>query len=104
MFNNISYKIKVISLLSLICSVVGGAIWLIFSVTQYVKYKEFLQFENLSRFYNTAVIARQGIVYSLVLLIGGIISSYLIYGFGEIIESLNNIDSKLKDEAKETSN
>lgn len=97
MFNNIYNKIQKLAVIILICSVVVGGIWFICSFSLYIGNHDFLQYHDVTNiYYLKAVSGKNGMIYSLTLLVSGIISSFLIYGFGELIEKVTSIDNYFK--------
>lgn len=96
MFENIDSTIKKLALFIFWASIIVGGIWLLYSINQYSEYKEFADYAD-SSYYYTAISSKSGITSSIVLVISGIISSFLMYGFGTIITTLNDINSKIKE-------
>jgi hypothetical protein len=95
MFKNIGSKIKVIAwIIFITCVLVGGVMFL----TSYSDNSRHIES------YGTASIeAQANIVYSMIIVVSGVISSFLCYGFGEIIDSLSSIITMLyeKQQAEE---
>lgn len=80
--------IKFAAVLLFILSAIVGIIWFFSAAGQYSDSKEFMDDMAMAS-------AKMGMIYSLSLLVSGTIFSLLLYGFGEIIECLSNIDDKL---------
>jgi hypothetical protein len=97
MYNNIDEKIKGLAIIIVIISLAGGGIWLLYSISQYSDYHEFLQYGDINDYYIRAVNAKHGIIYSIVSIISGTILSYLIYGFGELLYHVKRINEKPED-------
>lgn len=87
MFENIDKKIKTLSEVVFWLSLIIGGLWFLIAISYYQESRE--------------IIYRNHIIYSIVLVIWGVISSYFIYGFGEIINHLKRIDYNLNGEPKE---
>lgn len=100
MFENINSKIKNLAAIIFVVSVIGGIIWFIASFSLYNDNKTFIN-SDYSEYYLKAIRGKSGMIYSVILLVSGIISSFLIYGFGELIERVRNIDYKLNGKPKE---
>jgi amino acid transporter len=97
MFKNISKKIKNLAVLIFILSIVICGIWLLISAINWNENKEFYNsYVATDEFYNAAHDALTGLQTSAFLLIFGIISSFFIYGFGELIERVQRIDSRVE--------
>lgn len=94
MYNNIDEKIKGLAIIIIIVSLGAGGIWLLYSISQYSDYHEFLQYGDINDYYIKAVNAKQGIIYSIVSIISGTVLSYLIYGFGELLYQVKRINEK----------
>jgi hypothetical protein len=104
--NNISSKIKSISVAILVISILIGVILLFKSVGNYINYRQFIDgaskyggssIDSYEELGNLAYSGKSGIIYSITILISGIISFFLLYGFGDLIERTENIDNNLED-------
>jgi hypothetical protein len=85
MFDRIDNKLKWVARIIFWLSVVGGGIWFIKSLRYYL---------DLAMHGNSLLLI--GIINPIVIILSGIFSSYLIYGFGELISHVRNIDCSLK--------
>lgn len=85
MFENIQKTIKSLAKLIFWLSFLIGIIWGIYIIYYY---------SNLNHNYYVLK-SRLSLLPPVMLFFGGAVSSFLIYGFGEIIEILKNIDNKL---------
>jgi hypothetical protein len=65
-------------------SIVIGIYRFFSSASLYFEYRDYME-----------GIGKMGIIYSLIILFGGIISAILIYGFGELLEYVSDIRDKL---------
>lgn len=96
MFDNIDEKLRVIAKLIFIITLLGGILWLCTSLYNIVEYKDFLVHETFMTDYHTkAISAKNGIIYSVILIISGAISSFILYGFSDLIYYVKNINNKL---------
>lgn len=85
MFERIDNKLKWVARIIFWISVVGGGIWLIFSIRSYVTLSYLLIRPSLTI-----------LMSPIIMIISGIVTSYLFYGFGELIGHVRNIDYRLK--------
>ena len=85
MYNNIGDKIKGMAVLIAVASIGIGIFLFLLSINQYFEYRDYLD----------TTVWKMGMIYSIVLIVTGIISSFLIYGFGQIIIHLRNMDYKI---------
>ena len=95
MFNNIGGKLKGLASLVVIISCLVGGLWLLYSLLKYHSYSEYIKVKDILNEgapYN----AKLGVIYSISLIISGIISSFLIYGFGELIDNTERIDNQIE--------
>lgn len=99
MFQNVGDKIKGLAVILVFISIFGGAMWLVYSIRQYIEYKDFLDYysDSFSEYYQKALAGRNGLLFSIILIVGGTISSIIMYGFGELIERVASIDDYFKD-------
>ncbi|WP_041703682.1 hypothetical protein [Lachnoclostridium phytofermentans] len=85
MFDNVQESIKAIAKFIFWSSIVVAIIWLIYSIDHNAKLNE--------SYYEIKV--ELSLIPPVLLFFGGIVTSFIMYGFGEIIEVLKNIDSKI---------
>ncbi len=95
MFDDIGDKLKGLSKIILFTSILIGCIWLLYSLSKWSDYQDYLKYGDINDFFSHAYNAKAGIVGSITLSISGIILSMFIYGFGEIIDRLISIDNKI---------
>lgn len=109
MYKNIDQKFKGLALIFFWVSISIGVIWFFNSLSQYTEYAKFIDGASIygggytssyTLFGDKAYAGKMGMIYSIILILTGTISSYLIYGFGEIINHLKNIDYKLNGKPK----
>lgn len=96
MFDNIGDTIKKIAVTMAILSIVIGIIWFLASIINWNEYQKFYNSSNNSFYKIEALTAKSGLIYSIILIICGTISSFLIYGFGELIDRVVSIDEHFK--------
>lgn len=91
MFDRIDKKLKGLAKIIFWLSVIIGGIWLLFSLKSYgdyaIVYFSFWQAFSI-------------LLYPISIILFGIVTSYLIYGFGELINHVRNIDYGLKGESR----
>lgn len=86
---NIGHTLKVAAWWILGIGELGGLMWFITSVSNYTQYQDFIDFKYITSEYT--VLAQQGqtgIIFSLVAMFTVFITFLLMYGFGEIIDCL----------------
>ena len=81
MFEDIDKKIKTLSEIIFWLSLIIGGLWILVAFSFYQESGD--------------AIYKSHMIYSVILIVWGIISSYFIYGFGEIINHLKRIDYKM---------
>lgn len=96
MFDNIGDTIKKIAVTMAILSIVIGIIWFLASIINWNEYQKLYNSSNNSFYKIEALTAKSGLIYSIILIICGTISSFLIYGFGELIDRVVSIDEHFK--------
>lgn len=96
MFDNIGDTIKKIAVTMAILSIVIGIIWFMASIINWNEYQKLYNSSYDSFYKIEALTAKSGLIYSIILLICGTISSFLIYGFGELIDRVVSIDEHCK--------
>lgn len=86
MFERIEEKLKMVSIIIFWLSVVIGGMWILFTLKNYAEQTNayFMHRLSLSVF-----------LYPIIIIFFGIVTSYLIYGFGELIGHVRNIDCSL---------
>lgn len=97
MFRNIGNTIKNLAVVLLFVGLIGGMMWLLYSINQYIEYKDFLDYyyDSTSEYYQKALFSKNGLLLSVIIIVCSVISTLLMYGFGEMIEHLKNIDDNL---------
>lgn len=93
-FSNIDNKIKVIAKIIMILCIISGTILFIYYLVQYLDNLDMIR-DYTSIEYAKITVARTGMIFTVVYTLAGIASSFFIYGFGEIIYRLIQIDDKL---------
>ena len=100
MFSNIGGKIKILAVTIAIIGMVAGGVWFAVSATTYSENAEFLEYADLSYAYQysslyergmAAYTARAGMKWSAVLFISSLISSWPMYGFGQLVENSDKL-------------
>ena len=81
MFEDIDETIKTLSEIIFWLSLIIGGLWILVAFSFYQESGD--------------AIYKSHMIYSVILIVWGIISSYFIYGFGEIINHLKRIDYKM---------
>jgi hypothetical protein len=99
MFDNIGHKIKCLAVFIIAASIIIGFIWFVFSFQKYDENKEFI--DNISQYgseyASDAIAGKSGMIYSVIMVVSSFISSFLLYGFGELIERTASIDDNLEE-------
>lgn len=97
LYDNIGAKIKQYVKTATMVAVLGGLLMLVISASIYADNKEYIKFIDEFRYSSlresamTALAAKNGIKYSIILIITSIISSWPLYGLGQLIENTDMI-------------
>lgn len=100
MYNNIGEKLKGLAVALAVIGVCLGGIWLVISLIAWGEHGEYLQFADAYYAYESAILyesgmealaAKEGIKWSIVLIITSFISSWPLYGFGQLIENTDKL-------------
>lgn len=97
MFDQIGVKIKRIAYVILVLVVIIGTFWFVNSYMDYLKYKDY--YDNIENLLTRAlaVSSTSGMIGSVIFSFCGIVVSYLIYGFGVLVDKSENLDNKMND-------
>lgn len=102
MFNNIDSKLKNLAIVIIVLGICISVIWFCKSCYDYNNNKSFIgsssneYLREYTKYEVIAIAGKSGMIYSVVLFVSSIISSFLIYGFGELIERAERIDNRLE--------
>lgn len=97
MYSNIGEKIKGLAKAIGIIGMVCGAIWLLASLINYTEYSDYIQYAysyEYSFLYEKglqAVAAKEGIKWSIITIAASLVSSWPMYGFGQLIENTDKL-------------
>lgn len=109
MYSNIGGKIKGLAKWVAIIGMISGAILLVVSLVAYTKNANYIEFANAyyaydyTSFYERgmeAFAAREGILWSIVTIIVSFISSWPMYGFGQLIENTDKLVAAMNQQNK----
>ena len=87
MFNNIEDKIDKMAGVIFWCSIILGILWFILSCSNYFEYKDLRSEEYIIQ----AIQSKSNMINSIILILSGSISAYLINGFGKLIYYVKSI-------------
>lgn len=97
MYSNIGGKIKGLAKAIGIIGMVCGAIWLLASIIDYSEYSDYIKYTysyEYSSLYTKglkAIAAKNGIKWSIITIATSFISSWPMYGFGQLIENTDKL-------------
>lgn len=112
MYSNIGGKIKTLAATIAILGMGLGVIWLIISISTYSQNAEYIKYADISYAYDypllyksgaAAFAARSGIKWSIILIVSSFISSWPMYGFGQLIENSDKLVALYQGKATDNS-